>query len=249
MATEKKKHPWTDYNPNPHNDPENASPELLNPANHSLLLIDHESQMFFGVESHSRIILRNNIGMVSNLSKVYDIPTIVTTVSEETFSGPIAPEMREFFPDRKKFINRTTMNAWEDTRVANGIKGFNRKKLVIAGLWTEVCVVFPALSALSDGFEVYVISDASGGVSREAHDMAMERLIQAGVKPVTSMQYVLEVHRDWARKDKYREIGAIAERWGGTYGLGIDYKANMIAWKEEKNKSEGKAKTAVTVDN
>lgn len=227
---------WNQYNPNPNNDPANASKELLNPTNHTLMLIDHESQMAFAVESQPIEELRNNTGLISNLAIVYDIPTVVTTVAERSFSRPVFPEIREFFPDESSYIDRTTMNSWEDKRVVEAVSKIGRKKLVIAGLWTEVCTLSAALSALEDGYDVYVITDASGGISEEAHNMAIARMIQAGVKMVTSLQYALEVHRDWARSDKYLEMNELAKRWGGAYGLGIDYKKTLEKWEAEHKK-------------
>ncbi|WP_299670286.1 hydrolase [uncultured Polaribacter sp.] len=226
---------WDMYNPNPNNDPANASKELLNPTNHTLLLIDHESQMAFAVESQPIEELRNNTGLISNLAIIYNVPTVVTTVAERSFSGPVFPEIREFFPDEKSYIDRTTMNSWEDKRVVAAVNKIGKKKLVIAGLWTEVCTLSAALSALEDGFDVYVITDASGGISQEAHDMAIARMMQAGVKMVTALQYALEVHRDWARSDKYVAMNDLAKRWGGAYGLGIDYKKTLDKWEAEHN--------------
>ncbi len=225
---------WEQYNPNPNNDPANASKELINPINHVLLLIDHESQMAFAVESNPIDEIRNNTGLLCDLSKLYEIPTVITTVAEKSFSGPVFPEIREFFPNSKNYINRTTMNSWEDTRVVKAVGKFEKPKIVMAGLWTEVCILSAALSALEDGYEVYVITDASGGVSQEAHDMAIKRMLQAGVKPMTSMQYALEVHRDWARSDKYVAMNDIMKRWGGAYGLGIDYKKMLDKWEKEQ---------------
>ena len=225
---------WKQYNPNPDNDPANASSELLNPTNHTLLLIDHESQMAFAVESQPIDELRNNTGLVAATSILYDIPTIITTVAEKSFSGPVFPEIREYYPDEKEYIDRTTMNSWEDKRVVKAVSDVGKEKLVIAGLWTEVCTVTAALSALEDGYDVYVITDASGGISQEAHDMAVARMIQAGVKPVTSLQYLLEVHRDWARDDVYQQVMEISKKYGGAYGLGIDYIKTMQKWSKEQ---------------
>jgi nicotinamidase-related amidase len=224
---------WKQYNPNPNNDPANASKELLNPTNHVLLLIDHESQMAFAVESQPIEELRNNTGLVAATSKLYEIPTVITTVAEKSFSGPVFPEIREHYPDATKYIDRTTMNSWEDTRVVKAVDQYDKKKLVIAGLWTEVCTSTCALSALEDDYEVYVITDASGGISQEAHDMAIARMIQAGIKPLTSLQYLLEVHRDWARSDMYLPVLEISKKYGGAYGLGIDYIKTMKEWEEE----------------
>ena len=123
---------WKQYNPNPDNDPANASKELLNPTNHSLLLIDHQSQMAFAVESQPIEELRNNLGLVSEAAKLYEVPTIVTTIAEKSFSGPVFPEIREVFTDRSKYIDRSTMNTWEDTRVVKAVEELGKKKLVIA---------------------------------------------------------------------------------------------------------------------
>ncbi len=224
---------WKMYNPNPNNDPSNASKELLNPTNHTLLMIDHESQMAFAVESQPIEELRNNTGLLSAAATLYDVPTIITTVAEKSFSGPVFPEIREYFPNEKEYIDRTTMNSWEDKRVVEAVNKTGKKKLVIAGLWTEVCTLSAALSALEDGYEVYVVVDASGGTSAEAHNMAITRMIQAGVKPITSLQYLLEIHRDWARSDKYLDVVKISKRYGGAYGLGIDYIKTMTKWMKE----------------
>lgn len=224
---------WDMYNPNPNNDPANASKELLNPTNHTLLMIDHESQMAFAVESQPIEELRNNTGLLSATATLYGVPTVITTVAEKSFSGPVFPEIREYFPDEKEYIDRTTMNSWEDKRVVKAVGDIGKKKLVIAGLWTEVCTLSAALSALEDGYDVYVVTDASGGTSQEAHDMAITRMIQAGVKPITSLQYLLEIHRDWARSDKYLDVVKISKRYGGAYGLGIDYIKTMQTWMKE----------------
>ncbi len=230
---------WDQYNPNPNNDPANAAEQLLNPANHSLLLIDHQSQMAFAVESQPIEELRNNLGLLSASANLYEVPTIVTTVAEKSFSGPVFPEIREYFGE--DYIDRSTMNSWEDTRVVKAIADTGRKKLVIAGLWTEVCTLSASLSALEDGYDVYVVVDASGGTSQEAHDMAVTRMIQAGVKPITSLQYLLEIHRDWARSDKYNDVVKISKKYGGAYGLGIDYIKTMSKWMTGKEASEAES--------
>lgn len=204
------------------------SPELLNADNHSLLLIDHEGQMAFAVNGIDPVQLRNNVGMVSGASKIFDVSTVVTTVAEDSFAGPVFPEIIEFFPNQEEYIDRTTMNTWEDENAFKAITGKNKKKIVMAGLWTSVCVVGPALSAINDGYDVYVISDASGDISQEAHDMAMQRMIQAGAKPITSMQYLLELQRDWARSETYEAVNQLAMRFGGGYGLGIQYARKML---------------------
>ncbi|WP_046755988.1 hydrolase [Kordia jejudonensis] len=204
------------------------SAELLNPTNHSLLLIDHEGQMAFAVNSIDPVQLRNNVGLISGASKIFNIPTVVTTVAEESFSGPVFPEIIEFFPNQKEYIDRTTMNTWEDENAFNAITSKKKKKIVMAGLWTSVCIVGPTLSAIDDGYEVYIITDASGDISQEAHDMAIERMVQAGAKPITSLQYLLELQRDWARGETYEAVNQLAMRFGGGYGIGIQYARKML---------------------
>ncbi|MFD2551127.1 isochorismatase family protein [Bizionia sediminis] len=204
------------------------SPELLDPTNHSLVLIDHEGQMAFATNSIDPVELRNNVGLVSGTAKIFNIPTVVTTVAEESFSGPVFPEIIEFFPNNKEYIDRTTMNTWEDENAYKAIIGKGKKKIVMAGLWTSVCVVGPVLSAINDGYEVYVITDASGDISKEAHDMAIDRMVQAGAKPITSLQYLLELQRDWARSETYEAVNQLAMRFGGGYGLGIQYARKML---------------------
>lgn len=221
---------------NPNNDPSLAGKALLDPDDHVLIMIDHEGQMAFAVQSIDIQTLRNNTGLVAGTSQLFNVPTIVTTVAEKSFSGPLFPEIRAYYGDESKYIDRTTMNSWEDKRVHEAVKKTGKKRIVLAGLWTEVCIVLPALSALEDGYEVYAITDACGGVSKEAHDMAVARMIQAGVSPITSMQYLLELHRDWARAGKYVEVNNLAKKYGGGYGLGIDYIKTMQKWSKEEKK-------------
>ena len=205
------------------------SPNLLSPDNHALVLIDFEGQMAFA--THSIVIseLRTNTAIIAGTSKIFNVPTIVTTVAEESFSGPVFPEVEEFYPMATSgYIDRTTMNTWEDEAAYNAIVGTGKQKLVMAGLWTGVCIVGPALSALTEGYEVFVITDACGDVSVEAHERAIQRMVHAGVKPMTSVQYLLELQRDWARQETYVAVTDLMKKYGGSYGLGIHYAHNML---------------------
>lgn len=206
--------------------------KLLSPADHSLILIDHQSQMGFATRSIDMIELRNNTGLIAKAAKGFKVPTIVTTVAEKSFSGPVFPEIRELYPDGK-FIDRTTMNTWEDARISERVNAIGRRKVVIAGLWTSVCIVGPVLSAIDQGFDVYVIADACGDVSAEAHERAMQRMIQAGAQPMTALQYLLELQRDWSRGETYALTTGIAVTHGGAYGIGLQYAKTMF------NASEG----------
>lgn len=204
---------------------------LLAPDNHVLILIDHQPQMAFATRSHDVQEVRNNVTGLAKAAKVFKVPTILTTVAEKSFSGPLFPEVQAVFPEQKP-IDRTTMNTWEDGRVTDVVKKFGKKKLVIAALWTEVCGVGPVLSAIDEGYDVYFVTDASGGVSKEAHDMAVQRMVQAGAHPVTWLQYMLELQRDWARGGTYEAVTGIAKAHGGGYGLGIIYAQSMFGAKE-----------------
>lgn len=200
---------------------------LLDPTNHLLIMIDHQSQMAFATKSIDAVTLRNNAALVAKAAREFKVPTILTTVAEKSFSGPIFDEIKSVFPDAR-MIDRTTMNTWEDARIAERVNQIDKAKVVIAGLWTSVCIVGPTLSALDQGFEVYVIADACGDVSDEAHQRAMERMIQAGVRPMTSLQYLLELQRDWARGETYNETVATSIAHGGAYGLGLIYAQSMF---------------------
>lgn len=202
------------------------SPELLTPFNHALVLVDHQSQMGFATKNTGINDLRNNAAILAGASKIFNVPTVVTTVAAKSFSGPVFREIAEFYP--AGYIDRTTMNCWEDVNAQKAITGKNQKKLVFAGLWTSVCIVGPALSAKADGYDVYVITDACGDVSKEAHDMAISRMMQLGIKPMTAMQYILELQRDWARGETYKGVTDLIKKYGGAYGIGIQYGHDML---------------------
>ncbi|PZX93286.1 hydrolase [Flavobacterium aquariorum] len=202
-------------------------PALLDPTNHALVLIDYEGQMAFATANIPIDQLRNNTAIVAGASKIFGIPTVVTTVAEKSFSGPVFPEILELYPE-STYIDRTTMNTWEDVNAYKAIVGKNKKKLVMGGLWTSVCIVGPVLSAIAEGFDVYVITDACGDVSKEAHDQAITRMVQAGAHPMTSLQYLLELQRDWARQATYKPVNDLVVKYAGGYGIGVQYARQML---------------------
>lgn len=202
-------------------------PLLLTPADHTLILIDYQSQMAFATRSIDIVELRNNAALVAKAAAGFGVSTILTTVAEKTFSGPVFPELLEALPDAAA-LDRTSMNTWEDAAVIERVNAIGNGRIVLGGLWTSVCIVGPALSALDQGFEVYVITDACGDVSDEAHERAIERMVQAGARPITSLQYLLELQRDWARGATYDLTTGIARVHGGGYGLGIVYARTMF---------------------
>ena len=205
------------------------SPNLLSPDNHALVLIDFQGQMAFATKSIDIVMLRNNAALIAGTSKIFKVPTVITGVSTNSFSGPFFDEIQEIYPPAAApYVERTTMNTWEDVPAYKAITGKNKKKLVFAGMWTSVCIVGPVLSALTDGYDVYFVADACGDVSTEAHDRAIARMIQAGAKPMTSIQYALELQRDWARQGSYSAITTLIRKYGGAYGVGIQYARDLV---------------------
>lgn len=207
------------------------SSRLLDPGNHTLVLIDYQPQMAFATKNIDPVELRNNAALISKSAAGFKVSTILTTVAEKSFSGPMFEEVTRAFPGAK-VIDRTTMNAWEDGNVTDAVNRHGKRKVVLAGLWTSVCIVDPALSAIEQGFDVYVITDACGDVSNEAHSSAVTRMVQAGAQPMTSVQYLLELQRDWARGETYGLTTGIARDHAGGYGLGILYASAMFGGKE-----------------
>jgi len=201
--------------------------KLLTPRDHTLVMIDFQSQMAFATHSIDAVTLRNNAALISRAAAGFGASTILTTVAEKSFSGPMFDEITTAFPGQA-LLDRTSMNTWEDAAVIKRVNEIGKSRIVLAGLWTSVCIVGPALSAIDQGFEVYVIADACGDVSAEAHNRAMDRMVQAGARPMTSLQYLLELQRDWARTDTYEMTTGIARKFGGAYGLGVTYAKTMF---------------------
>ena len=202
--------------------------EQLTPENSQLIFIDHQPQMAFGVASMDRQLLKNNVVALAKSAKVFGVPTTITTVETDGFSGHTYPELLEVFP-HAPLLERTSMNSWDDQKVRDALAQAGRKKVIVSGLWTEVCNNTFAFSAmLEGGYEIYMVADASGGTSKEAHDYAMQRMIQAGVVPVTWQQVLLEWQRDWARKETYDATLAVVKEHSGAYGMGVDYAVTMV---------------------
>ncbi|MDB5988659.1 MAG: hydrolase [Herbaspirillum sp.] len=206
----------------------NPKLEVLTPQNCQLIFIDHQPQMAFGVQSMDRQSMKNNVVGLAKAASIFNIPTTITTVESTAFSGYTYPELLDVFPGQK-VLERSSMNSWDDQKVRDALAANKRKKVVVAGLWTEVCNNSFALCAMAEGgYEIYMVADASGGTSKEAHDYAMQRMIQAGVVPVTWQQVLLEWQRDWARRDTYDAVMALVREHSGAYGMGVDYAYTMV---------------------
>lgn len=206
----------------------NPKLEVLTPNNCQLIFIDHQPQMAFGVQSIDRQVLKNNTVALAKAAKIFNIPTTITTVETESFSGHTYPELLDVFP-KLPLLERTSMNSWDDQKVRDALAATGRKKVVVSGLWTEVCNNTFALSAMAEGdYEIYMVADASGGTSKDAHDYAMQRMIQAGVVPMTWQQVLLEWQRDWAHRDTYDAVINLVREHSGAYGMGVDYAYTMV---------------------
>ena len=206
----------------------NPKLEVLTPQNSQLLVIDHQPQMAFGVQSIDRQTLKNNVVGLAKAARLFKVPTTITTVETLSFSGYAYPELLDVFPDQP-VLERTSMNSWDDQKVRDALKANRRNKVIVSGLWTEVCNNTFALSAmLEGGYEIYMVADASGATSKEAQEYSMQRMIQAGVVPVTWQQVLLEWQRDWARKETYDAVMAIVREHSGGYGMGVDYAYTMV---------------------
>ena len=201
---------------------------LLTPDNHALLMIDHQYLQLLALRSHPNEAVVNNSVFLAKAAKVFNVPTTITTVETDGFSGNTYPELLAVFPEHK-ILERTSMNSWDDQKVRDALAANGRKKVVVAGLWTEVCNTTFALCAMLEGdYEIYMVADASGGTSKEAHDYAMQRMVQAGVVPVTWQQVLLEWQRDWAHRDTYDAVMKLVKEHSGAYGMGVDYAYTMV---------------------
>ncbi|BAG19942.1 MULTISPECIES: hydrolase [Streptomyces] len=200
---------------------------LLTPEESVLVLIDHQPFQFANLNSHEPTMIVNNVVGLAKAARVYDVPTILTTVLEER-GGLIIQGIQDVFPDQKP-IDRTFINTWQDRRVVDAVKATGRKKLILAGLWTEICLAMPAIQAAGEGYEVYAVTDASGGVSAEAHDMAVRRMVQAGVVPITWLAVMGEWQRDWAREETIPGAAEVQAQHGGATGVAFAWETQLLA--------------------
>lgn len=200
---------------------------LLTPEESVVVLIDHQPFQFANLHSHEPTMIVNNAVGLAKAAKLFDVPTILTTVLEER-GGYLIKGLQDVFPEQKP-IDRTWVNTWQDERVVDAVKATGRKKLIIAGLWTEVCVAMPAIQAAGEGFEVFVVTDASGGASAESHDMAVRRMVQAGVVPITWLAVASEWQRDYAREKTLPALTEVLLQHGGATGVAFGWETQLLA--------------------
>src|SRR5438105_13315746 len=197
--------------------PKNGLNALLTPRESVLILIDHQPFQFANLHSHEPMMIVNNVIGLAKAAKVFNVPTILTTVIAER-GGYLIKGLQDVFPEQKP-IDRTFINTWQDERVVEAVKQTGRKQLVLAALWTEICLAMPAIQALADGYDVFIVTDASGGVSAEAHDMAVRRMVAAGAVPITWLAVLGEWQRDWAREKTAAGVAGVLAEHGGARGV------------------------------
>jgi nicotinamidase-related amidase len=204
-----------------------ATDTLLRPDTCAMLLVDFQAGLGFGVESASRQVLLNNAVALARTAAAFSVPVVVSTSASRVYSGPLLPALQDALP-AVMAIERKPMNVWEDERAKSAIVATGRKRLILAGFLTEACVSFSALSALDEGFDVFVVADACGGLTLASHELALRRLEQAGARLTSWIQVLLEFQRDWTRHATYEAARAIVVANAGGYGMGLAYAREMI---------------------
>ena len=195
--------------------------DMITPENSALVLIDFQPAMYQGIESHDRLSVFNNVQILAKGAKLFGLPTVLSTVAKDSFSGPFMPEVTDLFPDQD-IVDRTSINSWLDPSFRQAVAATGRKKIVLAGLWTEACVMFPSLDLMREGYDVYVPADACGDVTPEAHDRSMQRLVQAGAVPMNALQFIFELQQDWARGETYDGVMEILKAHT-PYGIQVRF--------------------------
>jgi len=201
--------------------------KLYTPYDTALAIIDVQPQMLFGVANADRATLLNNVQLLAKCAKEYGVPTVLTSVETESFSGYTLPHVLDVFPGQE-VVERTSMNSWDDAGFRKAIEATGRKRILLAGLWTEVCITWPTLDMLAAGYEIFVVEDCCGGTSPAAHEAALSRMVQAGATRVTAIPALLEWQRDWANKEHYDALMGILKKHGGAYGAGVEYAYTMV---------------------
>ncbi len=201
--------------------------KLYTPEDSAVVFIDHQPQMTFGVANMDRAALINNVTLLAKVAKEFNIPTVLTAVETESFSGYIWPQLLDVFPGQA-VIERTSMNSWDDAAFRKAIEATKKKNIIMTGLWTEVCVTWPTIEMLGAGYNVYVVEDCCGATSPAAQEAALSRMVQAGAIRLTTIAALLEWQRDWAKRDHYNALMGLLKGQAGAYGSGVEYAYTMV---------------------
>ena len=201
--------------------------KLYTPEDSAIVFIDHQPQMTFGVANIDRATLINNVTLLARVAKEFNVPAVLTAVETESFSGYIWPQLLDVFPGQQ-VIERSSMNSWDDAGFRAAVEATGRKNIVMTGLWTEVCVTWPTIEMLEEGYNIYVVEDCCGATSVAAQEAALSRMVQAGAIRTTTIAALLEWQRDWKNKEHYNALMGIVKQQGGAYGSGVEYAYTMV---------------------
>jgi len=201
--------------------------KLYTPDDSAVVFIDHQPQMTFGVANIDRAALINNVTLLAKVASIFGVPAVITAVETESFSGYVWPQLLDVFPGQP-VIERTSMNSWDDQGFRDAIKATGRKNILLTGLWTEVCVTWPAIEMLGAGYNIYVVEDCCGATSPAAHEASLSRMVQAGAVRLTTIPALLEWQRDWAKREHYNPLMGLIKQHGGAYGVGVEYAYTMV---------------------
>lgn len=204
----------------------NGLKSLLRPEDSVLVLIDHQPFQLTNLNSHDPHMAVNNATALAKAAKAFSVPTILTSVIAER-GGLIFPQITDVFPGQE-VIDRTFVNTWEDPKVVDAVKATSRKQLIIAGLWTEVCVAMPAIQALGEGWDVTVVTDACGGISVESHEVAIQRMIAAGANMMTWLAVMAEWQRDWARIETAGKVTDVLKEHAAGSGIAYLWEQQLL---------------------
>ncbi|MDT3380118.1 hydrolase [Labrys neptuniae] len=204
----------------------NGLDSLLRPDDSVLVLIDHQPYQLANLNSHDPHMVVNNSTALAKAAKAFGVPTILTSVIADR-GGVIFPQITDVFPGQE-VIDRTFINTWEDRQVVDAVKATGRKQLIIAGLWTEICVAMPTIQALGEGWDVTVVTDASGGTSVEAHEVAIQRMVMAGANMMTWLAVASEWQRDWARTEHAAELSEVLVQHAAGSGIAFLWEQQLL---------------------
>lgn len=193
----------------------------------AVVFIDHQPQMTFGVSNIDRAQLVNNVVLLAKVAKEFNVPTVLTAVETESFSGYIWPQLLDVFPGQP-IVERTSMNSWDDAGFRAAIEATGKKNIIMTGLWTEVCVTWPTIEMIAAGYNIYIVDDCCGATSPAAHEAALSRMVQAGATRLTTIPALLEFQRDWAKREHYNALMGILKEHAGAYGIGVEYAYTMV---------------------
>jgi len=219
--------------------------QLYTPQDSAIVFIDHQPQMLFGVANCDRANLVNNVTLLAKVAKEFGVPAVLTAVETESFSGYLWPQLLDVFPGQE-VIERSSMNSWDDAGFRKAIEATDRKNIILTGLWTEVCVTWPAIQMAAEGYNVYVVEDCCGATSTAAQDAALSRMVQGGVSRLTTVAALLEWQRDWKNHDHYDALMSLLKQYAGAYGIGVEYAYTMVHKAPQSAKVPHKVAKAAT---